>query len=116
MNINSYIKYTGLTLGIVLGLSSGAGTSALALDEVTKLNDLGWPFGKKVTLTCESKDFKYRECGINGLIILASVSRQLSNQPCIRESFWGVAPTRNSIWVKDGCRAEFSLTYTELPF
>jgi hypothetical protein len=37
----------------------------------------------------------------------ARVVRQLSDSPCIKGQTWG--RTRHSIWVDDGCRAEFEI-------
>ncbi|WP_448120926.1 DUF3011 domain-containing protein [Xanthomonas arboricola] len=56
------------------------------------------------TVTCASEDRKQHECAMDtrGEVI---VSRQISRTRCVRGDNWDV--NRHSIWVKDGCRAEF---------
>ena len=55
-------------------------------------------------MTCESVDQKQHECDMDtrGTVI---VSRQISRTRCVQGQNWDV--NRHSIWVKDGCRAEF---------
>ncbi|MCC4605125.1 DUF3011 domain-containing protein [Xanthomonas campestris] len=56
------------------------------------------------TVTCASEDRTQHECAMDtrGEVI---VSRQISHTRCVRGDNWDV--NRHSIWVKDGCRAEF---------
>ncbi len=56
------------------------------------------------TVTCESEGQRQHECEMDtrGEVI---VSRQISKTRCVRGENWDV--NRHSIWVKDGCRAEF---------
>lgn len=55
-------------------------------------------------VTCESTDQKQHECDMDtrGTVV---VSRQISHTRCVQGENWDV--NRHSIWVKDGCRAEF---------
>ena len=55
-------------------------------------------------VTCESVDQRQVECGMDtrGEV---RVSRQLSRTRCVRGDTWDL--NRHSVWVKDGCRAEF---------
>ena len=53
---------------------------------------------------CESNDGRTRECAVNTRAGVQLV-RQLSSAPCIQGRTWGYG--RNSIWVAQGCRAEF---------
>ncbi len=53
---------------------------------------------------CESNDGRRRECAANTRAG-AQLVRVLSNAPCVQGRSWGFG--RNSIWVSDGCRAEF---------
>lgn len=53
---------------------------------------------------CESNDGRTRECAANTRAGVQLV-RQLSNAACIQGRTWGYG--RNSIWVSQGCRAEF---------
>jgi len=57
------------------------------------------------SVVCESVDQKQHECDMDtrGTVV---VSRQLSRTRCVQGQNWDV--NRHSIWVKDGCRAEFS--------
>jgi len=56
------------------------------------------------TVTCESVDQKQHECDMDtrGTVV---VSRQISLTRCVQGQNWDI--NRHSIWVKDGCRAEF---------
>jgi hypothetical protein len=53
---------------------------------------------------CESNDYRTIRCPMNtsGGV---RISRQLSNTPCQQGRNWNF--DRSSVWVKDGCRAEF---------
>lgn len=55
------------------------------------------------SVTCESRDNKYRECrGFNGR---ARLDRTLSDSPCVEGRTWG---SRDGlIWVDRGCRGRF---------
>lgn len=57
-------------------------------------------------LACESQEGRYRECRANTRNGVRLV-RQLSTRPCIEGRTWGTG--RDSIWVNDGCRAEFAV-------
>jgi hypothetical protein len=57
-------------------------------------------------VTCESEDGRMRECAMNTRGDVRIV-RQISNTRCVEGRNWGTS--RNSVWVKDGCRAEFEL-------
>ncbi len=56
------------------------------------------------SVTCESVDQRQVECAMDtrGEV---QVARQLSRTRCVRGDNWDV--NRHSVWVKDGCRAEF---------
>jgi hypothetical protein len=56
--------------------------------------------------TCESRDNRRQYCDIptRGHV---EVYRQRSSSPCTYGRSWGV--DRNSVWVTDGCRAEFAV-------
>jgi hypothetical protein len=64
------------------------------------------PSGSPTRVTCESEDGRMKECAMNtrGSV---RVARQISSTKCVEGVNWGL--NRNSIWVKDGCRAEFEL-------
>jgi len=55
-------------------------------------------------VTCESYRANQQVCQVNTAGGVA-VNRQLSSTSCIRGQTWGY--TRNAIWVRNGCRAEF---------
>ena len=55
-------------------------------------------------VTCESYRGSQRVCQVNTAGGVA-VNRQLSSTSCVRGQTWGY--TRNAIWVRNGCRAEF---------
>lgn len=75
----------------VLGVAPGARAAGDAL-----------PDGR--TLRCESSDGRTRECPVDATGG-ARLLRQLSQAPCIQGRSWG--RMRRSIWVTQGCRAEF---------
>jgi len=62
-----------------------------------------------MTVTCESTNYRFRECHVPGGPV--SLVRQLSRPPgdCIRGRSWGFNNRSNTIWVSDGCRAEFRI-------
>ncbi len=62
------------------------------------------------TVTCESKNNHHKRCklGNHGYI---TMTRQLSRSSCIQGKTWDW--DRKSIWVDDGCRAEFNVASSE---
>lgn len=63
----------------------------------------GW---QEQTIRCESTDNRQRQCQTGWRD--AQLVRQLSNTRCVEGQNWG---SRNgSIWVSNGCRAEFAAT------
>lgn len=64
----------------------------------------GYGHGYGSTVRCESNDGRTNRCAINGRgrVLLA---RQLSRAACIEGRSWGA--DRYSVWVSEGCRAEF---------
>lgn len=60
---------------------------------------------RPTTVTCESINNRERVCSVpRGPVTLV---RQLSNRHCIRGETWGFNSRNNTIWVRNGCRAEF---------
>ena len=58
-----------------------------------------------MTVTCESINNREQVCGVpHGPVTLI---RQLSNRSCIKGQSWGFNSRNNTIWVRNGCRAEF---------
>lgn len=64
-------------------------------------------YGYGSTVRCESNDGRTNRCGIDGRGRV-QLSRQLSRSACIEGRTWG--SDRNSVWVSDGCRAEFTVS------
>jgi hypothetical protein len=58
------------------------------------------------TFTCESRNDRRNYCGIPGRGHV-EIYRQRSSSPCRHGHSWGVEG--NSVWVADGCRAEFAV-------
>ena len=58
------------------------------------------------TVRCESQDGRMRECPIPGGARV-ELARQLSDTRCVQGRNWG--NRGNSIWVSDGCRADFAV-------
>ena len=67
------------------------------------------PYGSGQSITCESRDGGYQECGtpFRGRPVLAEV---LSSSSCIEGQTWGTRGV-GSVWVTNGCRARFTDTY-----
>jgi len=61
------------------------------------------------TITCESNQYKYRECPVPGPIVSANLAQQLSVASCQAGSSWGYHA--NIVWVNRGCRGHFRVTY-----
>lgn len=64
------------------------------------------PASAQSVLRCESVHGRRAECRFegNGTVLL---SRQFSNEACIKGQSWGV--DRRAIWVDHGCRADFAI-------
>ncbi|QWP79434.1 DUF3011 domain-containing protein [Lysobacter sp. K5869] len=93
------LSATGFGLALGLGLAAGAAQAAPQYGD-----DYG--YGDSGTIRCESDNGRYRRCNADtrGGVRL---SRQLSSSSCIQGRSWGY--DRNSVWVSEGCRAEFDL-------
>ena len=59
-------------------------------------------------VVCESRDYAYAECYVEGAREV-SLHRRLSSSDCRRGKDWGVQ--RGVIWVDNGCAAEFAVEY-----
>ena len=59
-------------------------------------------------VVCESRDYSYAECYVEGAREV-SLHRRLSDSDCRRGKDWGVQ--RGVIWVDNGCAAEFAVEY-----
>jgi hypothetical protein len=57
------------------------------------------------TIRCESEDGRERHCAAT--LRGAALQQQLSRAPCVQGRNWRW--DRDGIWVKDGCRAEFTI-------
>lgn len=64
------------------------------------------------SVVCESSNSQQVSCEMNtsGHV---RVSRQLSKAACIEDQTWGL--TKHTVWVSDGCRAEFVLDNRAIP-
>jgi hypothetical protein len=58
-------------------------------------------------VTCESKNNVRHTCKVDARGRMVTINQQLSDNPCVVGRTWGVNRNRKSIWVDDGCRAEF---------
>jgi hypothetical protein len=60
-----------------------------------------------MNVTCESMNYRNQECRVPGGPV--ALVRQLSSPPgdCIEGQTWGFNHRSNTIWVSNGCRAEF---------
>ncbi|MEO8675872.1 MAG: DUF3011 domain-containing protein [Casimicrobiaceae bacterium] len=60
-----------------------------------------------MTVICESQNYRNAECQVEGGPVV--LARQLSAPPgdCVEGRTWGFDASRSTIWVTNGCRAEF---------
>ena len=58
---------------------------------------------------CKSEDFRKRTCRLNGRVRNVSLYDRESKAQCRRGNDWGYR--NNQIWVQNGCRAVFRVTY-----
>lgn len=64
--------------------------------------------GGSERLTCESFDNRLQNCSVRGTIRSVRLTRRLSNSSCTEGRSWGW--NSRSVWVSNGCRAEFEVT------
>ncbi len=64
---------------------------------------------RSTRILCESKDYKTRQCGINGYIRDVNLVRQLSKTACIQGQTFNF--NTYDIVVSGGCRGEFEVLY-----
>jgi hypothetical protein len=60
-------------------------------------------------LSCRSFNYAYERCEVRGQVASAHLTRLESSQPCYEGQSWGI--DGNAIWVSDGCRAQFRVSY-----
>lgn len=65
-------------------------------------------------VTCESINNRRETCRVDARERLVLVNQQLSDNPCVLGSSWGVSADRDEIWVSNGCRAEFQVGGTSV--
>lgn len=65
------------------------------------------------TITCESQDGRYNQCGTPFRSAPVLVE-QLSSSPCIEGRTWG-SQRPGSVWVDRGCRGRFADAYAPAP-
>ena len=56
---------------------------------------------------CASEGFRYKICPVNEYVNSVEMIRQTSRGRCVQGVDWGY--TRNSIWVDNGCSADFAV-------
>src|SRR5205823_4016026 len=71
----------------------------------------GTAAGQAAIVICESQNYRNAECAVGGGPVV--LIRQLSTPPgdCIEGRTWGFNGYNNTIWVTNGCRAEFRVGY-----
>ncbi len=66
---------------------------------------------QEVTVLCSSWQDFHTRCSVGGFIRSVVIRSQQSNSPCLLNRSWGY--DANSIWVSQGCRAEFRVTLSD---
>ena len=67
------------------------------------------PGGGTRTITCGNSYGAQMSCNAFGRVSNVRVARDLSNGRCRQGSTWGYS--QQDLWVKDGCYADFEITY-----
>ena len=86
--------------------------TAAAQDESPATQNAAAPQVKAVTVTCSSKPGERASCAADtskGVVLL----RSMGDAPCLLGRTWGYDQT--SVWVSDGCSAEFGTGLAEQP-
>lgn len=65
-------------------------------------------------VTCESINNVRHTCKVDAANRMVSVNQQLSDNNCVYGRSWGVNKDRRSVWVDNGCRAEFLVGSTSV--
>jgi hypothetical protein len=66
-------------------------------------------------ITCESQNNVRHTCRVNARGRMVTLNQQLSDNPCVLGRTWGLTRNRSSVWVDDGCRAEFLVGGSVVP-
>jgi hypothetical protein len=69
-------------------------------------NDYDDPYADAQIISCDSKNYKFRFCGVR-VDQYAELVRQRSRNACRYGKTWGY--DRRGVWVKKGCRADFAI-------
>jgi len=62
-----------------------------------------------IQIKCESNKFRENSCSVPGTVVDVDLAQQYSDSSCRKGRSFG--PGSNSIWVSDGCRGSFNVTY-----
>jgi hypothetical protein len=60
---------------------------------------------RQSVINCNSIDYQFARCMVNGPVVSAQITQQLSNSACVLGQTWGYEG--NSVWVNQGCKANF---------
>ena len=71
---------------------------------------------QSMTVICESINYRNQVCSVPGGPV--SLVRQFSTPPgdCIQGRTWGFDRRNNTVWVNNGCRAEFRVSFASAPW
>ena len=72
---------------------------------------LGGGANRKKKVSCESKDYKYRTCRVDGPIESLRLSHQKSSASCAEGQSYGF--NGDAIWVDKGCHGQFEIRYRQ---
>ncbi len=67
----------------------------------------GYGGNRQVIVRCNSNDYRYEFCRVNGRIERAWIANQRSLAECTLGYTWGFS--RDGVWTTNGCRAEFGV-------
>ena len=92
----------------IIGTVLMTATSAKA-DDYNRYGYNNYGYGNSEYVKCSSRDFNKRYCSVNGKIKSIYLSDRRSKAKCREGRDWGY--DRKGIWVMNGCRAVFQVTY-----
>ncbi len=70
-----------------------------------------YPPVRQMVVQCSSIDHNYQSCYTGVVVQSLQVQRKISKASCNQGSSFGVGPDARSIWVSNGCRADFLVSY-----
>ncbi len=101
---------------IIAPSTSGSATATvISSSGVTNTCGVNFTVGTPVSteIECDSNNKQNETCSLPNSVVAVTMACQKSNSACVQGTSWGVDPTTNTLWVSNGCRAEFKIEYLQ---